>query len=75
MRIWTATAHSDGVDDPAAERAEPLDAAVGALGAVTEGGPEEPPQRVAAEADREECEQEVAEATAARPSAAHPAGS
>ena len=40
-----------GVDDPAPERTEPVEAAVGAFGAVAEGRAEEPPEGIAAEAD------------------------
>jgi hypothetical protein len=61
VRIWTATTHIAAYDDSAAERAEALDPAVGALAAVAESGPEEPPERVAAETDCEEREQEVTE--------------
>src|SRR5512133_1826721 len=50
-----------GVRDPAAEGAEALNPAVGALAAVAESGSEESPERVAAETDCEEREQEVTE--------------
>ena len=41
------------VDDPARERGDPVDAAVGAFRAVPDRGADEPPERVAAEADRQ----------------------
>ena len=49
------------VDDAAAERAEALDAAVGSLTAVAEERPEQPPERVSAQPDREQREQDVTE--------------
>ena len=49
------------VDEPAADAAETIERAVGRLGAVPERGAEEPPDGVAAEADRDDDEQEGAE--------------
>ena len=52
-RISIARTHA-GVDEPTAERADAVEAAIDPLGAAAEGCPREPPDGVASEADREE---------------------
>ena len=49
------------VGDAAAESAEPVEASVGALGAVAEDGTEKPPERVAPEPDSDRREQDMTE--------------
>ena len=64
-----ARAHQDldgdrahhGVRDAAAERAEPVEAPVGALGTVAERGTGETPEGVASEADGQDSEEQVPE--------------
>ena len=51
----------DRVDDTAAERPEPVDSSVGAFGAVSKGGPNEPPERIAGQSGGDEGEQEMTE--------------
>ena len=75
MSSWTAIAQNNAVDDAASERAEPLDPAVGALGPVAERRTKEPPERIAAEADRDECKQQMRRTADARRYGARPAGS
>ena len=65
----------DGVRDAAAERAEPVEAAVGALGTVAEQSTEEAPERVASETDGEDGEEQVPEGVVLDRSGALPAGS